>query len=73
MSITPVDVRDERRSVELARRRSVAVEPMRPEAEHPSESASDKLAGRVGVAVFYGVLFGITCWNIWRVVASFAR
>jgi len=73
MTITPVDVSEERRSTELACRRSVAVEPMRPEPEDPSESASDKLAGRVGVALFYGVLFGITCWNIWRVVASIGR
>jgi hypothetical protein len=72
MTLTQFEVSDARRQAELARNPRVGVEPLRGVAK-PTESISEKVAGHLGVALFYGTIFGISCWNIWRVIAAITK
>jgi len=47
--------------------------PLRPAAPHPSATEADTLLVQVGVALFYGVPFGVSGLNLYHVIAVLLR
>ena len=72
MMIAPVDIGDERKVSEFAGSSSATVETAC-KVTKSTESISENVVGYLGVALFYGFLFGISCWNLWRVIGAIAN
>jgi hypothetical protein len=73
MTIAPVDVKDARGEAESAGSSSEAAETVRPGAAQSAESSSERLAMNLGVAILYGAVFGIICWNAWRMISAITK
>lgn len=70
MTPAQIDVLDESQEKRSALRAAVSRETTTPEVGQSLEAITNKLVERVGVFLFYGVLFGASGWNLYRVMVA---
>jgi hypothetical protein len=70
MTLAQVDVRDERQEKRSALRPALSRQIAASAAVQSAQAIGNKLIARTGVLLFYGVLFGICGWNLYRVIKA---
>jgi hypothetical protein len=70
MTLAQIDVRDESAKIRSAPRPAVSREIVNSEVIESPETISNKLFSRIGVVLFYGVVFGLSGWNLFRLIAA---
>jgi hypothetical protein len=73
MTLAQVDVRDERQEKRTALGPAVSRQTATFEAVQSPQPIIDELVGRLGVYLFYGALFGVSAWNLYRLIIAVAH
>jgi hypothetical protein len=73
MTLAQVEVRDERQEKRLAFGPTVSRQIATFEAVQSRQPIIDELVARFGVFLFYGALFGVSGWNLFRLIMAVAH